>query len=112
MATINESMGHVFIFQKKVKDIKGFYTHLVIYLVINTILLLIQLQQFNFELGDINITIFGYLSTPFFWGIGLLFHGLYVFQHKFRFFRDWEERKIKEYMEKDEEEFRNTTKWD
>ena len=97
--------------QKRVKDIKGFYTHLVIYLVINTILLLIQLEQFNYELGDLNITIFAYLSTPFFWGIGLFFHGVHVFRHKFKFFRNWEERKIKEYMEKEEEDFKNTTKW-
>ena len=70
------------------------------------------MYQFNFEFGDMKINVFGYLSTPFFWGIGLFFHGLYVFQHKFNFFRQWEERKIKEYMEKDEEEFKNTTKWD
>ena len=98
--------------EKRVKDIKGFYTHLVIYLVVNFLLLFIQLYQFDFVLCDFNITVFGYLSTPFFWGIGLLFHGLYVFQHKFKFFKDWEQRKIREYMEKEEEDFKNTTKWD
>ena len=97
--------------QKRVKDIKGFYTHFVVYLVINSILLLVQLEQFNYELGDLNITIFGYLSTPFFWGIGLFFHGVHVFRHKFGFYKSWEERKIKEYMEKEEEDFKNTTKW-
>jgi hypothetical protein len=97
--------------QKKVKDIKGFYSHLVVFIVINTFLIIVQMYQFNFEFDDMKIAVFGYLSTPFFWGIGLLFHGLYVFQHKFSFFREWEERKIKEYMEKDEEEFKNTTKW-
>lgn len=97
--------------EKRVKDIKGFYTHLMIYLVVNLVLLFIQLVQFNFEFGDFYITVFGYLSTPFFWGIGLLFHGLYVFQHKLKFFKNWEERKIREYMDKDEEEYKNTTKW-
>jgi len=98
--------------QKKVKDIKGFYTHLVVYLVVNIFIILIQLRAFNFEMGNFDITVYGYLSTPFFWGIGLLFHGLYVFQHKFKFFRDWEERKIKEFMEKEDEEFKNTSNWE
>ncbi len=97
--------------QKRVKDIKGFYTHLVVYLIINSILLFIQLEQFNYELRDANITIFAYLSTPFFWGIGLFFHGVHVFRHKFSFYKAWEERKIKEFMEKEEEDFKNTTKW-
>ncbi|MCW9037746.1 2TM domain-containing protein [Altibacter sp.] len=51
-------------------------------------------------------------TTPFFWGIGLTFHGLYVFQDRFRFFKNWEERKIREYMEKDEEEMNKTNTWD
>lgn len=98
--------------EKRVKAIKGFYTHLIVYLVVNIFLLIIQLNQFDFNFSDTNITIFAYLSTPFFWGIGLFFHGLYVFQHKFKLFRNWEERKIKEYMDKEEEDFKNTTKWD
>ncbi|MEM7186740.1 MAG: 2TM domain-containing protein [Bacteroidota bacterium] len=98
--------------EKRVKEIKGFYTHLLVYIVINCLLLFIQLYQFDFRFDDIKITIFGYFSTPFFWGIGLLFHGLYVFQHKFKAFKNWEERKIKEYMQKEEEEYKNTTHWD
>lgn len=94
--------------QKKVKEIKGFYTHLMVYIIINIFLLVMQFGLFtNFHYPG-----WAAFTTPFFWGIGLFFHGLYVFQHKFRIFKDWEERKIKEFMEKDEEEFRQTTKWD
>ncbi len=96
--------------KKKVDEIKGFYSHLLVYLIVNIALILVQLGIFN---GFSNISYPGWalFSTPFFWGIGLMFHGLYVFQHKFTFFKNWEERKIKEYMEKDEEEYKNTTKW-
>ncbi len=95
---------------KRMKDIKGFYSHLVVYLVVNLLLILAHMGVFTHGIVNIDIASKSSFMTPFFWGIGLFFHGLYVFQHKFRFFRDWEERKIKEYMEKDEEEFKNTTK--
>ena len=97
---------------KKMKDIKGFYSHLVIYLIINFMLILIQMGIFNGSLASVRVPSWAHFTTPFFWGIGVFFHGLYVFQHKFTIFKDWEERKIKEYMEKDEEEFENTNKWD
>jgi len=41
------------------------------------------------------------LATPFFWGIGLLVHGLSVFGRNLLFNSDWEEKKIKELMDKD-----------
>jgi 2TM domain-containing protein len=97
---------------KRMKDIKGFYSHLVVYILVNLFLTVAHMGILTPGLVDIELTSWSYFTTPFFWGIGLFFHGLYVFQHKFRFFRDWEERKIKEYMERDEEEFKNTTKRD
>ncbi|MCZ6594344.1 MAG: 2TM domain-containing protein [Bacteroidetes bacterium] len=97
---------------KKMKDIKGFYSHLVVYLVVNLLLILAHMGIFTHGFVNIDIASKSFFMTPFFWGIGLFFHGLYVFQHKFRFFKDWEERKIKQYMEKDEEDFKNTTNWD
>ena len=97
---------------KKMKDIKGFYSHLVVYIVVNLFLMLAHMGLFTQGFVHFNLSSWSYFTTPYFWGIGLIFHGLYVFQHKFRFFKDWEERKIKEYMEKDEEEFKNTTKND
>ncbi|MEL6813003.1 MAG: 2TM domain-containing protein [Bacteroidota bacterium] len=97
--------------KKKMEEIKGFYSHLVVYIIVNVLLLLVQMGVFSGNWGTIGLPSFAYFTTPFFWGIGLTFHGLYVFQHKFRFFKDWEERKIKEYMDKDDEDFRNSTKW-
>lgn len=97
--------------KKKMEDIKGFYSHLVVYLIVNTTLILVQLGIFSRGLYGFEWPEWSMFTTPFFWGIGLFFHGLYVFQHRFRFFKDWEERKIKEYMDKDEAEFKETEKW-
>jgi hypothetical protein len=41
------------------------------------------------------------------WGIGVFFHGLKVFNYMPFFGKDWEEKKIKEFMEK-EEQSKNT----
>jgi hypothetical protein len=59
---------------------------------------------FDGDFTGIQIPHWAHFTTPFFWGIGLLFHGLYVFQFKAGFFKKWEERKIREFMERDSEE--------
>ena len=92
--------------QKKVKEIKGFYTHLTVYILINTCIILIQLGVFSGKFVT-GMPLWGYFTTPFFWGIGLAFHALYVFKDKFSLLKNWEERKIKEFMEKEEKEFKN-----
>ena len=81
--------------QKKVKKIVGFYWHLASYVIVN--LFLIFLIGRNTD----NFWSFGTFSTPIFWGIGLFFHFLSVFGPDFFFGKNWEQRKIKEYMDKD-----------
>ena len=46
-------------------------------------------------------------STALFWGIGLMAHGLSVFSRNMFFGSQWEERKIREFMEKEK-----TEKWE
>jgi membrane protein CcdC involved in cytochrome C biogenesis len=87
--------------RKHVKEIKGFYIHLMIYLVINIFIIVNILK--NIDPEELNIWIF---STAFFWGIGLAFHAYKVFGKKYFFNKDWEERKIREFMERD-----NSDKW-
>jgi len=98
--------------KKRVKQVKDFYTHLTVYIVINTLLILVNMGLF--QNGIFNLEYRGLLTfaTPFFWGIGLLFHGLYVFQGGITFFRKWEERKMKEYMDEDEKDFKKNNKWE
>jgi len=83
---------------KRVKKIKGFYTHLTVYVVINIALLIMRFQKLHD--GDSIFTLRNF-STAFFWGIGLAAHGLSVFMPSLIMGKDWEEKKIKELMEKE-----------
>lgn len=95
--------------KKRVKDIKGFYIHLIVYVIINIFisgLIIFGLSQSGDDFDEI-ISNFGVYSTWIFWGIGLFFHWLGVFGFQsFGFGKDWEERKIKELMEKEDEKNR------
>ncbi|MBQ4822394.1 2TM domain-containing protein [Aquimarina sp. MMG016] len=86
--------------KKRVDDERGFYTHLTFYIVINLIVLFINT---NFQSqGFKNWAQWHLYITPLLWGIGLLFHGLKVFKNNFIFGKNWEERKIKQLMDKDD----------
>ena len=78
------------------KKIVGFYWHLAVYIVINVLIILVIV------LNGGPLWHFGTLSTPLFWGVGLLFHFLGVFGPRVFFGKDWEQRKIKEFMDKEE----------
>ncbi|WP_139957639.1 2TM domain-containing protein [Flavicella sediminum] len=89
--------------QKQVKKLKGFYWHLFWYLAVN---IWMTLQRINFEVfteEGINKTLFEFeiYATWFFWGIGIVFHGIHVLGKNVRFTKEWEERKIKEFMDKE-----------
>ena len=86
--------------KKRVKAIKGFYVHLSIYILVNLFLIIMK----SITNGD-----WGYFwqwqtyNTAIFWGIGIAFHGFNVFGMKFLLGKNWEERKIKEIMDKDKD---------
>ena len=84
--------------KKKVKAIKGFYVHLTVYILVNAFLILARV--FSRDAWDI----FGQwqtYNTAIFWGIGIAFHAFNVFGMYFILGSDWEEKKIKEMMDKD-----------
>ncbi|MFN7676381.1 2TM domain-containing protein [Flavobacterium sp.] len=83
---------------KRVKKIKGFYTHLTVYIVVNTMIIIVNVQ--NLDEGE-SFFKFKTFSTALFWGIGLAAHGLSVFLPSLIMGKDWEEKKIKELMEKE-----------
>ena len=87
--------------KKRVEEIKGFYVHMTIYLIVNLILFLFAANVFN-GLDRMHFPSWGHFTTPFFWGIGLFFHGLKAFRRNITPIKKWEERKIKEYLEKEE----------
>ena len=80
--------------RRRVTAVKGFYNHIIIFLIIN-----ILLAAVNFLISPGFLWFF---FVTFFWGIGLVMHGLSVFMKRGLFSKDWEERKIKEYMEDEE----------
>lgn len=82
---------------KRVRKIKGFYTHLIVYIVINIMIIVLNTQ--NLKPGESYFQ-WNNFATALFWGIGLAAHGLSVFIPAIVLGRDWEERKIKELMEK------------
>jgi hypothetical protein len=83
---------------KRVKKIKGFYTHAIVYVIINIMIVIINIQSLNE--GETYFQ-FKNFMTAFFWGIGLLAHGLSVFVPNWIMGQNWEERKIKEFMAKE-----------
>lgn len=86
--------------KKRVEAMIGFYWHFAVYIVVNIFLiLLIGLNS------DHGFSGFGPYATAFFWGIGLLFHFLGVFGFNFLFGKNWERRKIKEFMEKERQKW-------
>ena len=82
--------------QDRVRKITRFYKHCLVYLVVNLIFLIINYQSYSSDFFS-----FHNFSTAFFWGIGLMFHALGVFGPNVFFGKNWEQRKIKELMEKD-----------
>ncbi|MDN3666540.1 2TM domain-containing protein [Algibacter miyuki] len=87
--------------QKRLKDLKGFYWHAFFYVLINLFLLV----MIAINSGD-NFWHIGTFSTPFFWGIGLAAHAMGVFGKNLIFSKNWENRKIQEYINKDK------TRWE
>ncbi len=83
---------------KKVKKLRGFYTHALVYVVINIMVVIANVQ--NYEPGESYFQ-FKTFMTAFFWGIGLLAHGMATFVPYFILGKEWEERKIKELMERE-----------
>lgn len=95
--------------KKKVESIKGFYRHFAVYMIINVIITIIKTNS-NIGNGDSFNEAFFNIGTFFTWvpwGVGLLIHGLVVFDtFSFLLGKGWEERKIKELIEKESNELK------
>lgn len=88
--------------KKRVEKIKGFYWHLAAYIVVNCFISGVIIFGLTNDEGNTlgeAITHFGVYATWLFWGIGLFFHWLGTFGTNIFFSKDWEQRKIQEYMD-------------
>jgi len=86
--------------KKRVEDLKGYYWHLAIYVLVNLFLTGSQIIDGITEDKTLNeiFSDFGLYGVWVLWGIGLAIHTCKVFLFPFFMGNDWEERKIKEYM--------------
>ncbi|WP_340202602.1 2TM domain-containing protein [Ascidiimonas sp. W6] len=85
--------------RERVKRLKGFYIHLAVFVVINSFILVNVYVRTLY-----NDETFWQISTFFtliFWGIGLVFHAFGVFAKELIFTKEWEQRKLKEFMDKE-----------
>ena len=89
--------------KKRVDELKGFYIHLGVYIAVNIFLSARQVygdMQDGFTFTE---AIFD-LSTYWvwiFWGIGMFLHAFRVFGSHLILGKDWEEKKINEFMNED-----------
>jgi len=80
--------------KKRVEAIKGFYGNLIAYVIFNGFFLILNLLTSPNEL---------WFYWPLLgWGVGVLFHGMKVFNYSPFLSKDWEERKLKEFIEDQE----------
>ena len=94
--------------KKKVRQIQIFYIHLVGYLIVVGLLL------YNFYIMEegphTKAIVWINTSTMIGWTIFIIIHWWRVFKGRFLFKKEWEDRKIKEYLNKDTKE--EKTMWE
>ena len=98
--------------KKHVKELQGFYAHFTAYIIVNLFISTMKIYG-NMSDGETFFQAFwdfGTFAVWFFWGIGMTSHALHVFGGDLIFGKGWEERKIKEFMEKDEQEYKRISK--
>ena len=83
--------------KERVDQLKKFYGNLTSYVFVIT-----GLAILNYYINEWRYMWF--LWAAFGWGIGILFHAIATFNLNPFFGKDWEERKIKEYMDNDEDQ--------
>lgn len=82
--------------KERVEKLRKFYGNLTSYVLVITLLAFI-----NYWTNDWNYMWF--LWAAFGWGIGVIFHAINTFNLNPFFGREWEERKIKEFMKEEEQ---------
>ena len=81
--------------RKRVEEIKGFYVHLAVFVLVNIGLFLLNIIS--------SPETYWFYWPLIGWGIGLVAHGFGVFGLTGILGSDWEEQKIKKLMEKERE---------
>lgn len=88
--------------KKRVEDIKKFYKHLTFYILINLVFIGYRIFK-DIDYGSTFVEAFTDISNYkifFWWGVILILHGVSVFGKDLLFNKEWEEKKVREYMDK------------
>ena len=88
---------------ERVDRLRGFYNHLIVYVVVNMSISIFKVVR-NVENGESYAEAIFDLNTFIvwlFWGIALALHAFSVFGLPMILGKDWEVRKIDEFMKKD-----------
>ncbi|CAL2084580.1 2TM domain-containing protein [Tenacibaculum sp. 190524A02b] len=86
--------------KKRVEQLKKYYTHLVVYVVVNLFVSVKKIVR-NLDNGETFQEAFFDLGTFIlwiFWGIGIIYHTFNVFGFDFLLGKNWERNKIEEFM--------------
>ncbi len=83
---------------ERVEEIKGFYSNLIAYCIVIPFLIFIYFKYTPYTIQWFWFPMLG-------WGLGLIFQGFKAFAYNPFLGRDWEERKIKEYMNEDNKQY-------
>jgi hypothetical protein len=94
--------------RKKIEKIKGFYKHLIAYVLVNAFLLIKTYS--NLDPGEAFFTWHNF-SVMGWWGLGLASHAYGTFGPSLMFGSKWEDRKIQEYMNRQNEK-NSGPKWE
>lgn len=99
MTSANEHSTKYIRAQKRIAELKGLYSHLAIYFIVNGLITIYKvikhingIEEF-FDLGIFAVWIF--------WGLGLLYHASKVYSYNPFFSKSWEERQIRKYMKEE-----------
>ncbi len=92
--------------KKRVDELKSFYIHLAVYIIVNLFLSITQIvigitDGISYDVIFSDIGIYGVWLM---WGIGISIHAFKIFGSQFFLGRDWEDKKIKEFMEQNKKQ--------
>lgn len=102
-STITEQQFKIDRARRRVKALKGFYQHIAAYVIVNTGLLISYYYRADYEFWS-----FQTFSTAIFWGVGVLCHAFNTFGTRLFLGKDWEERKISEYIHNNDKHTKGT----
>lgn len=92
--------------RKRVDQLKGFYWHFFWYLAVNIFITVSKISSDLSEGKTFSDAFFEFptFSVWTFWGIGIAFHAIGVFGRNIVFGKNWEDKKVQEYMEKEKKQ--------